>query len=125
MGSLHRRTHRILALALSAIWIATLAFADTAVAPAMQCERGHMPCCPRTGDSEGCMGNNCSAARCAEQAPEKAEARVVKAQEGEAVAAAPVRRDAKERPAVEPVSELTSGLRFSAPVFRLKDDLRI
>jgi hypothetical protein len=25
----------------------------------------------------------------------------------------------------QPVRELTSGLRFSAPVFRLKDDLRI
>jgi len=125
MGLLHRRGTKALALALSAVWIVTLAFADTAVAPAMQCQRGHMPCCPSTGDSEGCAGENCSAARCTEQVPEKAEAQVVKAREGEAVAASPVRMDAVGLSTAQPVRELMPGLRFSAPVFHLKDDLRI
>jgi hypothetical protein len=125
IGSFHRRTGKVLGLVLAAVWVVTLAFADTAVAPAMQCQRGHMPCCPSTGDSAGCTGNNCSAARCTEQVPEKAEAQVVKAREGEAVAASPVRMGAVGLATAQPVRELTSGLRFSAPVFRLKDDLRI
>ncbi|MGA7353442.1 MAG: hypothetical protein WBP95_08395 [Acidobacteriaceae bacterium] len=120
IGFFHRRTSRVLALALSAVWIATLAQADTAVTPAMHCQRGHMPCCPRSGN-----GESCSSARCTEQVPEKAETQVVKAKEGEAVALPPVRTDGMGRPAAEPMRELTSGLRFSAAVFRLKDDLRI
>ena len=81
-----------------------------------------MPCCPRAGN-----GESCSTARCTEQVPEKAEAQVVKAREGEgAVALPPVRTDGmRASPVAEPVRELTSGLRFSAAVFRLKDDLRI
>ena len=111
----------MLALALSAVWIVTLALADTAVTPAMHCQRGHMPCCPRSGNGESC----CFRRRCTEQVPEKAEAQVVKAKEDEAVALLPVRIDAIGRSTAEPVRELTSGLRFSTAVFRLKDDLRI
>lgn len=121
IGSFHRRTGKVLGLVLAAVWVVTLAFADTAVAPAMQCQRGHMPCCPTTG----CGAESCSSARCAEQVPEKAEAQVVKAREGEAVAASPVRMDAVGLSTAQPVRELMPGLRYSAPVFRLKDDLRI
>ncbi len=125
IGSFHRRTGKVLGLVLAAVWVVTLAFADTAVAPAMQCQRGHMPCCPSTGNSEGCVGNNCSAARCTEQVPEKAEAQTVKAREGEAAAASPVWMDAVGLSIAQPVRELMPGLRYHAPVFRLKDDLRI
>jgi hypothetical protein len=121
MGWLDGRTGRALILALSAVWVVTLAFADTAVTPAMHCQRGHMPCCPRSGD-----GESCSSARCTEQVPEKAEAQVERAKEGEAQAVVPAGYDgASGRFAQEPVRELTSGLRYQAPVFRLKDDFRI
>src|ERR1035438_2994996 len=120
MGWLHGRTGRALTLALSAVWILTLAFADTAVAPAMHCQRSHMPCCPRSGD-----GESCSSARCREQVREKAESQMGKAKGGEAVCVPPARIAPSSRSAQEPVRELTSGLRYRAPVFRLKDDLRI
>jgi|SRR5579863_2689585 hypothetical protein len=121
MGWLHRRTGRALALALSAVWVVTLAFADTAVTPAMHCQRGHMPCCPRSGN-----GESCSDARCTEQVPEKAEAQGVQAKEGETQAVvSPVLVDGAKRFSPEPRRELTAGLRYCAPVFRLKDDLRI
>jgi hypothetical protein len=125
MGLLHRRTSRVLALALAAVWVVTLAFADTAVTPAMRCQRGHMPCCPRTGDSEGCAGENCSAARCTEQVPEKAEGQAGRVAEREAAALPGPRLDDGNQGAGWPVRELTSGLRYQSPVFRLKDDLRI
>lgn len=114
----------MLALALAAVWVVTVAFADTAVTPAMRCQRGHMPCCPRTGDSEGCAGESCSSVRCTEQVPEKAEGQVVHAKDGETATPA-VGKNGASAPAQEPVRELTSGLRYQSPVFRLKDDLRI
>lgn len=121
MGKLHRRTGRALALALSAVWVVTLAFADTAVTPAMHCHRSHMPCCPRSDN-----GESCSDARCTEQVPEKAEAQVVQEKEGEAEAVVlPAGIDTASQPAREPLRELTPGLRYGAAVFRLKDDLRI
>ncbi len=121
MGWPHRRTIRALALALSAVWVVTLAFADTAVTPVMHCQRGHMPCCPRSGN-----GESCSDARCTEQVPEKAEAQSVRAKEGESQAVvSPVLVDGAKRFAREPVRELTQGLHYRSPVFHLKDDLRI
>jgi hypothetical protein len=118
---LHRRTLRALALALAAVWVVTLAFADTAVTPAMHCQRGHMPCCPQSGSSE-----NCSSARCTEQIPEKAEAQLTQAQEDEGQAAVPaILPPSANRFAPEPTQELTAGLRYQTAVFRLKDDLRI
>lgn len=120
MGWLHRRTGQALALALAAVWVATLAFADTAVTSAMHCQRGHMPCCPRSGN-----GESCSDARCTEQAPEKAEAQGVQAKEGESQAVVtPILADSASGFAPEPVRELTPGLHYRAPVFHLKDDLR-
>ena len=120
MGWLHRRTGQALALALVAVWVATLAFADTPVTPAMHCQRGHMPCCPRS-DS----GESCSSAQCTEQVPEKAEAQSVQAREDEAVATATVWPEDARRSADQPVRALTTGLHDHASVFRLKDDLRI
>lgn len=119
MGSLHRRAYRSLALVLSAIWICTLAMAGTAVTPAMHCQRSHMPCCPRSGGN----GESCSGARCTEQVPEKSEAQAVKAK-AEAATRSP-RSDLSASSAPAQIRELTSGLRFHAAVFRLKDDLRI
>jgi len=111
---------RALTLAMAAVWVVTLAFADTAVTPAMHCQRGHMPCCPRSGN-----GESCSDARCTEQVPEKAEAQV-QAKEGEVQEAVlPVRVEDSNGSATHPVRELTAGLHFHAAVFRLKDDLRI
>jgi predicted transglutaminase-like cysteine proteinase len=118
---LHRRTLRALALALAAVWVVTLAFADTAVTPAMHCQRGHMPCCPQSSSSE-----SCSTARCAEQIPEKAEAQLTQDQEDEIQAVVPpVPTAIAPRLTPEFVRELTAGLRYQTPVFRLKDDLRI
>jgi hypothetical protein len=112
---------KVLAVALCAGWVATLAFADTAVTPAMHCPRGHKPCCPQSGS-----GESCSTARCTEQIPEKAEARVLEAPASETQAAvAPVRIAEAQRSAAEPARELTAGLHYHAPIFRLKDDLRI
>jgi hypothetical protein len=121
MGWLHRRTGRALTLALSAVWVVTLAFADTAVTPVMHCQRGHMPCCPRSGN-----GESCSDARCTEQVPEKAEAQGVQAKEGESQAVIqPVLVDGAHGFAREPVRELTEGLHYRSPVLNLKDDFRI
>ena len=117
----HRRGSRLVGVALCCVWVATLAQADTAVTPAMHCQR-HMPCCPQ-GTNE-----NCSQARCAEQVPEKTEAQAEKAERGRANdsrAVPAIQRDAICRVRVEPVRELTAGLQFRATVFRLKDDLRI
>lgn len=120
MGWFHRRTYRALALTLAAVWIVTLAFADTAVTPAMHCQRGHMPCCPRGSD-----GESCSSARCTVQIPEKSETQDHRAEDDEAVAVVPARMDAPRTFRREPARELTPGLRCHASVFRLKDDLRV
>ncbi len=120
MGLLHRRSYRVLALLLSAVWIVTLVSSDTAVTPAMHCNRSHMPCCPRTGGN----GESCSGAQCTEQVPEKSETQAAPARERQ-VAAAAVRRDTCRAAAAVPVREITAGLRFEAPVFRLKDDFRV
>lgn len=121
MGWLHRWTGRALALALSAVWVVTLACGDTAVTPAMHCQRGHMPCCPRSGN-----GESCSDARCVEQVPEKAETQGVQNKDGASQAAVPVVRvEAAKAPAWAPREELTAALHYRTAVFRLKDDLRI
>jgi hypothetical protein len=118
MGLLHRRTWRLLALALSGLWIVTLASAETDFAPGMRCH--HMPCCPRSGGN----GESCTGTRCTEQVPEKSESEVVQARERPSAApSTPKAVSGNAAPA--PVRELTSGLAFRTPVFRLKDDLRI
>lgn len=115
----HRRSSKLLAAALCAVWIATMAQADTAVTPAMHCQR-HMPCCPQGS------GESCSTARCTEQIPEKAEAQVDRARENEARTIVPaITNQDSNRSGAEPLRELTAGLQFRATVFRLKDDLRI
>jgi hypothetical protein len=116
----HRRSSRLLGLVLCVVWIAALAQADTAVTPAMRCQR-HMPCCPQGGN-----GESCPTARCPDQVPEKAEAQVERARENEGPRATPtIREGAARRSGTEPVRELTAGLQFQAGVFRLKDDLWI
>lgn len=92
-----------------------------AITPAMHCQRTHMPCCPRSGPG----GESCSGARCTEQVPEKSEAQAVKAKESEAAVFPPALLDVSGRRKPLPARELTSGLRYHAPVFHLKDDFRI
>jgi hypothetical protein len=118
MGSLHRRIGKVLALALALVWVATLAFAETAITPAMHCQGSRMPCCPRGSES-------CSTARCADPVPEKAEAQVSRADESETVAVLPAWVEPAMAPSVRRVEELTTELCYQASVFRLKDDLRI
>ena len=118
MSFLHRRTGRILALALSVAWVAAVVCADAQQTPAIP--RHHMPCCPQ--HDAGTPG--CSTAQCAVQAPEKKEA-----QSGEQLvnllAAEVVPSDWAAAPRAGLLRELTPGLRYAAAVFRLKDDLRI
>jgi hypothetical protein len=106
----------MLALALAAAWVASIACADAQPTPLMH--RHHMPCCPPDAGAQGC-----STAQC-EQAPEKTEV-----QSGEQVATLPVAHavpsDWAVTPRGEAFRELTPGLRFAAAVFRLKCDLRI
>jgi hypothetical protein len=112
---------RVLTLALTALWVLTLAFADTAVTPAMHCQRGHMPCCP-----ESSTGESCSTARCTEQVPEKAEARTEQAAQDQAQASlASVPTVDLQHCAQYPVREPAAGRHDRIDVFRLKDDLRI
>lgn len=66
----------MLALMLSAAWVASIACADVQARPVMH---HHMPCCPPDAGTQGC-----STAQC-ERAPEKTEA-----QSGEQVATLPV-----------------------------------
>ena len=118
MSFLHGRMGRMLALALTVAWVATVACADAQQTPAMH--RHHMPCCPH--DDAGTQG--CSTAQCTVQAPEKKEV-----QSGEQVVSLLVADAVSSDWAVTPragvLRELTPGLRFAAAVFRLKDDLRI
>ena len=119
MGTAHRQTVRVLALALTAVWMVTLAAADTAVTPAMHCQR-HMPCCPQNNNSE-----RCATAGCTEPVPEKLESQESRARESEAAVVGAAAVEARVEPGFEPAWELTLGLRYQAGVFRLKDDLRI
>ena len=119
----HRRSSKLLGLALCVVWVATLAQADTAMVLAMRCQR-HMPCCPQSPNREGC-GNGCSEAQCAEQIPEKAEAQEKASANQEQAAAPAIGSAGAGQAGAEPIRELTAGLQFRAGVFRLKDDLRI
>jgi hypothetical protein len=101
--------------------LVTLATADMAITPAMHCQRTQMPCCPRSGPN----GESCSSVGCTEQIPEKSEAQAVRAKESAAAAFPPAVVDASGRRKPLPARELTSGLRYRAPVFHLKDDFRI
>jgi len=118
---LHTRLTRWLALALALVWVTAVASADVLQTPGdMRCH--DMPCCPR---SDGGM-QSCSTAQCAEQAPEKAESQSAAKEPIRASLPAMVAPadDSAGRVAVSR-RELTLGLRHSAAVFRLKDDLRI
>lgn len=117
MDLCRRRTRKLLVVALAAIWVATLACADTVV-PAAHPPHRPMPCCPRSGkQSAQCPPDQC------DQAFEKTDARFAAGASALHRASAP--RPRIPQPSLSPVRELTPGLFFRAPVFRLKDDLRI
>lgn len=115
MSFFHGRMGRMLTVALSAAWLATVTCADAKQIAAVH---RHMPCCPPQTRTQGC-----STAQC-DQAPEKTEA-----WSSEQVARAPfaeaVHSGGTATRRMEALRELTPGLRFRAAVFRLKDDLRI
>ncbi|MFZ0632298.1 MAG: hypothetical protein WA399_01415 [Acidobacteriaceae bacterium] len=117
---LHPRMSRWLALALAVVWVMAVASANVMLTPAMHCH--NMPCCPR---SDGGM-QSCSTAQCAEQVPEKAESQSAAKELDTASMPAALWPAvvAASRSAV-PQQELTPGLRYSAAIFRLKDNLRI
>jgi len=120
MAFLHPRISRWLALALAMVWVVAVASVDALVTPAMRCH--DMPCCPRSDRGM----QNCSTAQCAEQVPEKAEGQsVAREPRRSPPAAAVAAATAVDRPSAAPHPEPTGGLRDSAAVFRLKDDLRI
>lgn len=110
---------KLLGVALAAVWLVTLACAETAVTPATLCLRHRMPCCPRSATH----GAQCSPLQCAEQAFQKSDARY--AAEAPVVHRGPAPRAAIPQPSLSPVRELMPGLCFRAAVFRLKGDLRI
>ncbi len=117
---LHSRTSRWVTLALAVVWVSTVASADAVLTPVMHCH--NMPCCPR---SDGGM-QECSTAQCAEQTPERAESQAVAKEAGATSSPATALPTEPAIPRLAaPRLELTQGLRFSAAVFRLKDDLRI
>lgn len=70
---------------------------------------------------------SCSTAQCAEQVPEKVESQsAAKEDVGSSLLPATVTATTvKARRFADPQRELTQGIRYSAAIFRLKDDLRI
>lgn len=116
----HRRIARLLTLALVAVWMVTVTAAGAAVTPAMHCHGVNMPCCPPATSSSM---TRCLDSDCIEQVPQKAEIGL-DAQAAAVLIPAAVEA-ATPRPMHEPVGLLHGGMRFHAPVFRLKDDLRI
>jgi hypothetical protein len=110
-----------LALTLAMVWVAAAASADVVLTPGMHCR--DMPCCPR---SDGGM-QSCSTAQCAEQVPEKAEGQSAPQREpkGAALIAIAAVPDGAAGSGADARPERMPGLRSSAAVFRLKDDLRI
>ncbi|MGB6692461.1 MAG: hypothetical protein WBE76_31855 [Terracidiphilus sp.] len=101
-----------------AAWSATPLVAEMCAATPAHCQR-HMPCCPPSSSG----GENCSPVLCPAQTSQRAvQNRTIRATPPLRIAAVPA------RPALHksvPVRELTCGMHYSPPVFRLKDDLRI
>lgn len=120
MALLHPRISRWLALVLATVWVAAVASTDVVLTPGMHCH--DMPCCPR---SDGGM-QSCSTAQCAEQVPERAENQNAAREPGRTSLLVTVQpATVAERWAASRKMEQTPGLRYTTPVFRLKDDLRI
>ena len=116
----HRQISRLLTLVLVALWMVTVTATGTAATPAMHCHGVAMPCCPPASSSSRAR---CLDSECIEQVPQKAEAGL-DAQVAAVLIPAALEA-AMPRPMHEPVLLLHAGLRFHAPVFRLKDDFRI
>ncbi len=110
----------VLMLALCTLWATTPLIAEFCAIPATHCDRHmQMPCCPPAAGSPNCSTNLCPA-----QVGERAVVtRAARAKAPARAVAATVQPQAAS-PAAH-ARELTSGLHYSPPVFRLKDDLRI
>jgi hypothetical protein len=117
-GLFHRRLRLMLTLALCAAWATTPLIAEMCAATHTHCQR-HMPCCPPSSSG----GENCSPVLCPARASQRAvQTRTIRATPPLRIAAVPARPALHTR---VPVRELTRGMHYSPPVFRLKDDLRI
>jgi len=117
-ASFYRRARLVLLLGLCAAWLATPLIAEICAAMPAECHHP-MPCCP-----PGSSQRQCSTALCPAQVSQKAKpAQTI----GDRTHIRPqfVPRDAQLAERSGPLWELTAGLHYSPPVFRLKDDLRI
>lgn len=110
---------KLFGIAVAAVWLVTLACADTALTPAMHCQGGHMPCCPRSGGPNA----QCSPVQCAPGDFQKSDARYAAEAPAAHRGAAPA--SGVPQPSLSSARELIPGLFHRASVFRLKDDLRI
>jgi len=119
VGRWQQSVGRVMALGLVAVWLATGLAAGASVTPAMHCHHGAMPCCPPAGSESA----QCAGAQCTEAIPQKAETGV--RLDVPALRLPVCDATSSEQSSPSPICELTSGLRFQASVFRLKDDLRI
>jgi hypothetical protein len=118
VGWFYRGLRLVLTLALCVAWAATPLIAEMCAVTPVHCRR-HMPCCPPSSSG----GENCSPILCPAQTSQRAvQSRTVRATPPLRIAAVPARPALYKR---VPVRELTCGMHYSPPVFRLKDDLRI
>lgn len=107
-----------LMLAICGLWAVTPLIVEACVTMPTHCQR-KMPCCPRSGSH----GNNCAPGLCPAEVSQKA----LPTRTAHAVPLLAIPLPATlAKPAVRlSARELTAGLYYSPPVFRLKDDLRI
>lgn len=105
-------------LAICGLWAVTPLIAEICDATPSHCQR-QMPCCPHSGS----RSNNCAPGLC----PAEASQRALPTRTAQALPtiASPVPATFPGPAVRVSVRELTAGLYYSPPVFRLKDDLRI
>lgn len=115
---LHPQLCMTLTLALCALWAVTPLIVAACVTMPTHCQR-RMPCCPHSGSPS----KNCAPGLCPAEASQRA--LPTRTAHVAPLLAIPLPA-ALDEPAVRiSVRELTAGLYYSPPVFRLKDDLRI
>jgi hypothetical protein len=117
MESLRRQVRRFFGVALTSLWLVTVA-AAAAASPAMHCQGMHMSCCPRSGSD----GAQCVPVQCDSQAFQKSEARTLPRTSVLSRAAAP---SEIVQPSLRNVLMSAAVPLDRSDVFRWKDDLRI
>lgn len=117
-GGLYRRVRLGLLLTLCAAWLVTPLIAAFCASMPVHCNHP-MPCCPTDGNARQCPQGLCPAE--VSQKAELLQAAGTQAHSRLEFVAQPAPAPMQQNP----VHELTVGLHYSPPVFRLKDDLRI